>query len=205
MDRSAPILGYANPLGGQPPGSRFEVDPLPAGVALRRALSADRLEAFAVVLVALFVLAGCGVCCGGVAFGRHHDWSNRMAAVLAAALLAAGVRLLGYARGVGRPRTQTIVLTGDRLVVTHAGWTVTGRPWSARRARAFGVVSDAQLIAPRRRCGVGARGRLGVMRSFISDLPRDECLWIAAVLAAALPADGARPERPDVAPRLTRR
>ncbi len=190
MEPAPSILAYANPRGGQPAGSRFVVEHLPNGVALRRSTQGDVMEAIAVGLVVAMVVAVAFLCIWGAVKGPYHDWSNALLAMFAVALLVAGKRLAAYAVFVAWPREQAIVVDGGVLTVMNGASDLgRRRRWTAR-PRAFKVSnSGVNLSRQTRHCNVVIAWRswsLGLERPILSNLPRDECVWIAGMLNAAL-------------------
>ena len=191
MSGAAVILAYANPLGGQPAASTFVVERLDHGVALHKPLGPDWLRGAVfgfVGLVTCVVTAGMA----GSTFVERPRNRDPLSVLIPILLVLAGIAalLLWHAWRVCRQRTLSVVLRAGRLTVTHSVWTVTGRPWAIARVRRFSVAtSGVEVIRLRLLGNVMATNRFRLGRAFLHNLPRDECVWIAGLLNAALPGE----------------
>ena len=186
----APVtLAYANPRGGQPLGSRFDVQPLPDGVRVTRPTPPNRFMAIAVGMVGVWGVAGAIVAALSVAHGAsHRDGQEALvgcAAMVVTALIATA--MIAHARTLARHRVLSIVARRDEVVVTHgrsAGWRVTA-------PLRFTTPTGGYTVRGGRIAHVNLRGRgQFIERSVATNLPRDEAVWLARVLSDAAAAPG---------------
>ncbi len=188
MDDTVAILAYANPVGGQPAGSTFSVEPLVNGLALHKPIRPDWLRAMVfggVAGVTILVTAGLAISAASVR-ARNRESLSVLLPVFAL-LAAIAALLLCHACRTWQARVLSVVLQSGRLTVTHSVWTVSGRPWVMARVRRFTVATAGVELRSLRRIGhVTAVNRFGLGRPVLQNLPRDECVWIAGLLNGAL-------------------
>ena len=185
-DPTPVTLAYANPRALQPAGSRFAVEPFDDGVELSRPLPPELTTGVTLAVLGLGTLVTAAVA-GVVQARQRHAGPDRIANVTVVLLLAGtGVWLVVEARRAVRPRVQVIAVRNGLLTATHVLRTASGRPWS-RRPRSFGVqTGGTDLLTGRRSANLLVANRFGLSRTLLSRSPADECLWIAALLNAAL-------------------
>ena len=191
MDAPLITLAYANPRGGQPLGSLFTVEELPDGVVLSKPVPPSSLTAATAGLVGLLTLCFALAAIFGICDerGDHRsggEWALIVGVIVV--LLGLGYICLAHAWFLAQRRTLHVSLRGRHLTVANGLWTLGGRPWHTTSARRFTVtVAQPDVVRRRLIAGVIVHSRFGFTRAFLTNLPKDECIWIAGLLNDALP------------------
>ena len=191
MPDAPPItLAYANPRAAQPAGSTFAVDhATDGGITLTRPLPPNRASALLLAGLALgTTVLTTTLARSRLTSGGWPEWPE--VAVASALQLSLTAALLWQAHIVARPRLQRIDLRGRRLTATHCLTTLTGRPLVLSHVSSVAAASAGfGLLGGRVLGNIVVRHRWWVGRQLLQNHPYDECVWMAAILNAAL-ADG---------------